>query len=106
MPTYTFFNEQSGIEWDDIMSYAERTEFLEQNPHIKQVPPTKLNIVRGTSLSKSTRTDGGWNENLQRIAEAHPTSEIANQYGDKSAKAVKTRQAVEKWRKKRAADAL
>lgn len=103
MPTYTFFNEQSGIEWDEEMSISARTEFLEKNPHVKQMPPTQMNIVSGVS-GVSYRSDDGWKENLQRIAEAHPGSEINKQYGDKSIKAAKTRQAVEKWRKARKAD--
>lgn len=105
MPTYNFRNKKTGVEWDEMMSYAERTLFLEEHPHITQLPPSRVNIVRGTSVNRSLRVDNGMQENLQRIAEAHPNSEIANQHGDKSAKAVKTRQAVEKWRKKRAADA-
>ena len=36
MPTYTFYDEKSGIEWDETLSIAERTEFLEKNKHIKQ----------------------------------------------------------------------
>ena len=44
-------------------------------------------------------------ESMQRIAEAHPDSAHGMKYGgDKSIKGVRTRQAVEKWRRKRAAD--
>ena len=35
MPTYTFFNEQSGTEYDETMTIAEYDEFIEKNPHIK-----------------------------------------------------------------------
>jgi hypothetical protein len=45
-------------------------------------------------------------EQLARIGEANPNSKLGEQYGAKSVKAVKTRDAVEKWRKKRAADTL
>jgi hypothetical protein len=41
---------------------------------------------------------------MQKTAEAHPGSELAASMGSKqSTKEVKTRQAVEKWRKSRAA---
>lgn len=101
MPTYTFKNEKTGEEWEAMMSIAERTNLLENSPHIRQLPPTRVNIVAGHG---GIRTDNGWKENLSRIAEAHPTSELASTYGDKSAKDVKTRQAVDKWKKKRSAD--
>tara|TARA_R110000772_G_scaffold131093_2_gene239362 strand:+ start:412 stop:735 length:324 start_codon:yes stop_codon:yes gene_type:complete len=104
MPTYCFKNEKTGEEWEDMMSIAERSTLLEKAPHIRQLPPTQLNIVAGTSASKSLRTDDGWKENLSRIAEAHPTSELASTHGDKSAKEAKTRQVVDKWKSKRAAD--
>lgn len=103
MPTYTFFNEDSGMEWDDMMSISEKENFLSKNPHIRQVPAA-LNIVGSVMGQKTMRNDSGFKENMQRIAEAHPTSSLAQTYGDKSSKAVKTRQAVEKWRSKRAKD--
>ena len=50
------------------------------------------------------RYDGGWYDVLQKTAEAHPGSELAASMGSKqSTKEVKTRQAVERWRKSRAA---
>jgi len=102
MPTYTFKNEKTGEIWDDLISMSERELLLKENSHIKQLPPTQINIVRGTSTQKSLRNDDGWRENLSRIAEAHPNSALADSHGDKSIKAVKTRKALEKWRKKMA----
>lgn len=104
MPTYSFKNDKTGEVWESMMSIAERSDFLENSPHIRQLPPTQLNLVAGTSANKSLRTDDGWKENLSRISAAHPGSELAKQHGDKSVKESKTRAAVEKWRKKRAAD--
>ena len=31
MPTYTFYDEKSGIEWTESLSIAERTKFLDDN---------------------------------------------------------------------------
>jgi hypothetical protein len=101
MPTYTFKNVKTDEVFDELMSISEREAFLSDNPNIQQLPPTQLNIVAGHG---GIRNDAGWQENLSRMAEAHPTSELASRYGDKSVKESKTRQAVEKWRKKRAAD--
>tara|TARA_R110000851_G_scaffold598_1_gene2082 strand:- start:2987 stop:3301 length:315 start_codon:yes stop_codon:yes gene_type:complete len=101
MPTYSFVNENTKEEFTELMSMSEREAFLSDNPNIRQLPPTQMNIVAGVG---GIRTDNGWKENLSRIAEAHPTSELASTHGDKSAKDVKTRQVVDKWKKKRAAD--
>jgi hypothetical protein len=102
MPTYNFRDEENNVEFEEFMTMSEREAFLSDHPHIKQLPPSQMNIVH--SVMGSERTDDGWRENLSRIAEAHPTSELALKHGDKSGKAAKTRQVVEKWRKKRAAD--
>ena len=100
MPEYTFFNTESGMEWDDIMSISEKEEFLKNNPKVTQVLST-MNIVSGVG---GIRNDAGWGEVLQKTAEAHPGSELAASMGSKqSTKEVKTRQAVERWRKSRAA---
>ena len=101
MPTYNFIDEQNDVEFEEYMSMSDREAFLSDHPHIKQIL-TKINIVH--SAMGSERTDDGWKENLSRIAEANPTTPLGAQLGDKSSKAAKTRQAVDKWRKKRAAD--
>ena len=36
MPTYTFTNTETEEVFTEIMSFAERDEFLTNNPHIKQ----------------------------------------------------------------------
>jgi hypothetical protein len=79
------------------MSISERETYLEQNPHIKQLI-NKINIVSGTG---GIKTDSGWKENMSRIAEAHPTSPLAQRYGKRSIKQVKTEQVIKKHRKRR-----
>ena len=37
MPTYTFYDESSGIEWDEFLSIAQREKFLKKNSQIRQV---------------------------------------------------------------------
>ena len=103
MPTYNFINEDTGEIFEKVMRMGDREDFLASNPTIRQLPPDRMNIVSGNNYA-GLKNDGGFNEQMSRIADAHPTSAIASQYGDKSAKAVKTRQAIEKWRKKRSAD--
>jgi len=103
MPIYNFIDDSTGEQFEELMSMSEREAFLSDNPNIRQLPPDRMNIIHSQRYT-GLKNDGGFNEQMSRIAEAHPTSEVANQYGDKSSKAVKTRQAVEKWRAKRSAD--
>ncbi len=74
MPIYTFENTKTGERYDDMMSIAEKEEFLEKNKHIKQCLTT-INISSGVQ-GISMKTDGGWKDNLSRIADAHPTYEL------------------------------
>jgi predicted nucleic acid-binding Zn ribbon protein len=97
MPTYTFEDTKTGKVYDEYMSISERETYLEQNPHIKQLI-NKINIVSGTG---GIKTDSGWKENMSRIAEAHPTSPLAQRYGKRSIKQVKTEQVIKKHRKRR-----
>ena len=46
------------------------------------------------------KNDGGWKDNLSRIADAHPTSELAQQHKKRSIKEVKTEQVISKHRKR------
>ena len=92
MPIYTFKNKKTGKEFDDMMSIAEMEEYLDKNKHITQVLKG-LNIVSGVG---SIKQDSGRKENLSRIAEAHPQSALAQRYGKKGIKQIKTQQALAK----------
>ena len=81
-----------------MMSIAEKESFLKKNKHIEQ-KLTTINISSGV-MGVNMKNDGGWKDNLSRIAEAHPTSELAQQHRKRSIKEVKTQQVVEKHRKR------
>ena len=98
MPIYTFENTKTGEVYDDMMSIADMEKFLKKNKHIKQ-RLTTINISSGVQ-GVNMKTDGGWKDNLSRIAEAHPTSELAKQHRRRSIKEVKTQQVVEKHRRR------
>ena len=95
MPTYTFFNELSGMEWDDMMSNSEREKFLKDNPHISQIPGG-FAIAGDHLMGVGPKQDGGMTENLQRIAEAHPGTPLADRYGGEPTKQQKTRAVLKK----------
>ena len=101
MPIYTFHDNKTDKIFTEMMSIAEMEEYLKKNPHIKQ-QITQINIVGGVS-GVSYRSDGGWKDNLSRIAEAHPNSPLAQQHGKRTIKQVKTEQAIKKYKARRSA---
>ena len=82
-----------------MMTISEMEEYLAKNKHISQVI-VPINIVAGVS-GLSYRQDGGWKDNLSRIAEAHPKSALADRYGKKTIKQSKTEAVLAKHRKRR-----
>ena len=92
MPTYSFKNNDTGAEWEEFFSIAGKEEFLKENDHITQLP-SMVSIVSDVGGIKN---DGGWKDNMSRIAEAHPGSPLARRYGKKSTKDINTRQVLKK----------
>ncbi len=97
MPTYTFYDEKTGEEWDDMMSNSEREEYLKDNPHISQIPGG-FAFVGDHIMGIGPKQDGGMTENLQRIAESHPGTPMADRYGSggSTIKQQKTRAVLKK----------
>lgn len=79
------------------MSISASELFLEENPHIEKVP-VAVNIVGGTG--DRVKADSGMKEMISRIAHANPTSPLAKEYGSKGIRETKTRDAVDRIRKK------
>ena len=100
MPNYTFFNEETGMEWDEFLSMADRDTYISTHPNVRQVF-NAMNIVSGVGGIKN---DNGWGEVLHKVSSAHPNSALAASMGSsQSTKEVKSRHAVDKWRAKRIA---
>ncbi len=99
MPTYRFLNTKTKEEYEELMSIAEMESFIKKR-HIKLLPPTQMNIVAGVG-STNIKNDGGWNEQLSRIAEAHPESNLADRYGKKTNAQIKTKNLLNKYRKQK-----
>ena len=98
MPTYDFENTETGEVFEKMMTISSREQYLKDNPHIRQLV-SGINIVSGVS-GKSFRQDSGWKDNLSRIAEAHPQSNLAKQTLRRSTKQVKTEEVLKKHRKR------
>ena len=101
MPTYTFYDEASGIEWEQFLSMEERERFLKENAQIKQVI-VPVAIVGDHVMGAGPKVDNGFRENMQRIAGAHPGSPLADKFGGSTQthKEIKTRDAINKHAKK------
>ena len=106
MPTYTFFNELAGVEYEDFMSISEYTQFMKDNPHIKRVWDSAPAIVGAHISAAGPKNDAGFKENMQRIAAAHPDSPMSSRWGGSSRthKEIKTKAAIDKHAKKVAKD--
>jgi len=98
MPTYTFKNKTTGVEWDKEMRIAELDDYVKENDCSTVISAPM--IVTSTGDNIDAKTDGGWKETLAKISEAHPDSELNKQYGKrKSTKDVKTEQVRTKHKK-------
>ena len=105
MPTYTFYDESSGIEWEQFLSIAEREKFLKENTQITQVI-VPVAIVGDHVMGVGPKVDGGFTENMQRIGAAHPGSPLADKFGGSTQthQEIKTRNAIDKHATKVARD--
>ena len=92
MPTYMFKNQKTEEVTEVTMRISELDQFREDNPDLETVISAP-NIVSGSGGMKN---DSGWKENMSRIAEAHPGTPLADRFGHKSNKEIKTRDALKK----------
>tara|TARA_Y100000289_G_scaffold43465_1_gene43240 strand:+ start:168 stop:500 length:333 start_codon:yes stop_codon:yes gene_type:complete len=95
MPTYTLINTETGDEFEEFCTWDELEEFLKKNTNFKQKVSAPA-LVGDHIGGVGPKVDGGMKENLARIAEAHPTSALADNYGTKSNKDLKTHQVLRK----------
>ena len=93
MPTYTFYNNQTGEQFDALMKISEREDYLNNNPHIQQIVLAPA-LVSG--VSTTNKVPDGFKEVLSKVSEAHPSSSIAEKHGKKSIKQIKTDNVIEK----------
>lgn len=75
MPTYTFYNKNTGEEKTELMSISECEEFLKANPDWEQQPAAPL-IVSGVALGKRMKPDEGFRDLLKTIKKNNRGSNI------------------------------
>lgn len=94
MPLYDFYNEKTDGMETHSMRISELDEFKKDNPNLSQRITKAPSLTRDNGLQG--KMDDGWKENLARIAEAHPTSALADKVGGRDTKTVKTQDALKK----------
>ena len=95
MPKYNFYNEKTDEMEEHEMRISELDQFKEDNPHLSQRILQAPSMVRDSGMIQG-KMDDGWKENLSRIAEAHPTSALAEKVGGRSTKDIKTQEVLRK----------
>ena len=98
MPTYRFYNKNTKTEFEEYMSIADMEKFTKKK-HIELLPPTQMNIVSSVGQIDS-KTDSGWKDHLNRIAEKHPESELGKRYRRQGVKESKTKAIINKHRRR------
>ena len=98
MPIYSFENIKTGKEYTEQMSMSELDSYLKKNKNVRQVFTT-LNIVGGVA-GITHKPDSGFKDVIQKIAEKHPGSPLAEKYKKKSIKEIRTKQVIDKHRKR------
>lgn len=74
MPTYTFLDKTTGIQFDKFMSISSREIFLKENTHYE---PVMVPVALGDAVRMGvTKRDSGFKEVLQRIHERTPGSDL------------------------------
>ena len=95
MPTYIVTDTEKGETFEKFCSWNELEVFLKENPKYKK-ELSAPKIVSGIE-GRTFKVDDGFKENMQRIAEAHPNSAMAEKYGNnRSNKSQRTFDAVKK----------
>ena len=93
MPTYDFYNKETGETFERFMSISAREEYLRENPHIEQVLGATA-TVGGVSITG--KVPDGFKEVLAKVSENHKGSAVAAKHGKKSMNEIKTKQIVDK----------
>ena len=97
MPTYTIENTLTGEVYDKFLSISAKEALLEANPHLKQIMGAPA-LIGGTG--DRTRPPDGFKQVLSKIADANPTSGLADTYGGKDKKSSAIRDSLKRVKKK------
>jgi hypothetical protein len=75
IPTYQFRNKESGKEVTIFMSMGDYRIFIEEHPHLDQLPSTSLQIGDSILLGRE-KPGGAFRERLKDIKDSHIRSNV------------------------------
>ena len=84
---YEYKNIKTDEVYELTQTWEEKKQYLKDNPDVQSYIGKMPGFISGTGLEG--KNDAGWNENLSRIAEAHPQSALAEKVGGRSIKEAK-----------------
>ena len=99
MPVYDLRNNETGEEWEERLSYDDM-KALTADGKIVLVYNKFPGVVHATGSGGGGKVPDHFKEVMSRVAEQNPNTPVAEKWGSKSIKEVKTRDAVDKARKK------
>jgi len=106
MPVYEFLNTKTKEVEEHTMSISAYDQFKADNPHLERYYSEAPGFnYTGSGDMAGKKTDNTWKEVMQKIAEKHPASPLAEKVIRKDTKRIKTEQALAKHKKRQAAAA-
>lgn len=75
MPIYSFRNKDTGEEFSDMMSMAEKDKFLQENSHIEQILTSFPAMIDSFQLG-IRQPDSDFKARLREIQKAHPYGRV------------------------------
>jgi hypothetical protein len=98
MPVYDLMNTETGEEWEETMSYNDMKELTADGK--VRIMYKKINFAHAVGSDGGGKIPDHFKEKMAELAEKNPNTPLADQYGSKSHKDIKTREAVKKIKKK------
>lgn len=98
MPKYGWYDPETDQEFETDMTYEEMQQFKKDNPELEQ--RFNLNFVSSQYMTTGGKMDDGWKDMLGRIADENPESDVKDYGRRRTAKEIKTREAIDKNRKR------
>ena len=98
MPKYGWYDPETDQEFETDMTYEDMQQFKKDNPELEQ--RFNLNFVSSQYTTTGGKMDDGWKEMLGRIADENPGSDMSEHGTRRTAKQVKTAEAISKNRER------
>lgn len=100
MPIYEFLNTKTKKIEEHSCSISAYDSFKKKNPHLQRYFGEAPAFSYTGTKDFNGKTDNTFKEVMSKIAEKHPASPLAEKYGKKSTKEIKTREVLKKHAKR------